>query len=182
MQKLGKSLIAALCTTALLVACTDQPAEPTDAPLFKNDGKPWATNWGDPLIGPIFDSYQADPSCMGENVWAEGSWTLYGKVTETPSGNTIVNGKVWWDPADNRYINLDNEVTTYWLAMQQQTWNWYTRHNADGVEYQYANTTQQWVNDQTGRKVKGYAQVQFVWLPGELDPQVSFKKFGFKCH
>ena len=128
---------------------------------------------------------------MGEDLWAEGTWYLYGKVKETPSGNVITNGKVWWDPADNKYINMDTPDTpeVWSLVGQSQTWNSYLFHHADGVEYQYANSVERWQSDLTGAKAKGHVQVE-IWVYPFPDPEnpdwpyveVSFKRYDYKCH
>ena len=185
MSKRGIALTL-ICSVALLAACTDTPAptalevDDVENTAFSKTTPPWAKNWGEPLDGGYSD-FQADPSCMGENLWALGTWVLYGKVKETPSGNVITNGKVWWDPEDNKYINMDTgEVWS--LVGQSQTWNFYTLHHADGVIYQYANSVERWQSDLTGAKAKGHVQVEIWILPYEPFFEINFKKYDYKCH
>jgi hypothetical protein len=84
---------------ATLAACDGQPLDPAPDELTGPASAsmdlvepPWANSWGDPIIGP---EWLVGPlgfvPCTGEDMDYYIYWAVWGKVQETPSGNTIVN-------------------------------------------------------------------------------------------
>ena len=181
-------IIPCVVVAALLVGCDRPPVEPEpgsalihvfDASLLVDP--PWVQNWGDPIIGP---GWLVGPlgyvPCTGEDMDYFIYWAVWGKLKETPSGNTIVNTKVWYYPAVTKLVGVDSG-DEWELLRETQSWNWFAHHNADGVVVQHANVNTHYVNVATGERIKGTEVVELTFYPAIPFPDLEVKRYDFRC-
>jgi hypothetical protein len=142
---------------------------------------PWAKNWGDPIIGPEeLGGPVGFVPCTGEYLQKYLHWAVWSKQQDTPSGNTIVNTKVWYYPTVTKLVGVDSG-DEWELLRSTQSWNWFTHHQADGVVVQHANVNTHYAHTETGERIKGTEVVKLTYYPEVPFPDLEFRRFDFRC-
>ncbi|MDH4046115.1 MAG: hypothetical protein OEY20_13115 [Gemmatimonadota bacterium] len=175
-------LVAALGAAFLLVGCENPPTQVDDAAVpdlraAQGDRSDWVLAYEATLTES--DGYMFGPAaCMGEESVNFGTYGVYFKAVNTPSGHVISQG--WITSAADTYRGMVSG--DLWIGTLDAKYREFTRKQ-DGHLILMEPVTQVITNQRTGARIRYQALFRLeLDEDGQVVPTANFRVAVVQCH